>query len=108
MKIERLFQILQSLFFALTLAGDLDFQALRNIPVSLAPDGRSERSFHDHILSYAALTSKTRASRSQNPPIARTPSSAGRALSPPPASPPARDSASAAAPRSPPATTPAT
>jgi hypothetical protein len=34
---QRLFQIGKGFFFALPLAGDVDFQALRNIPVALAP-----------------------------------------------------------------------
>jgi hypothetical protein len=39
-------QVGESLFFAFTLAGDIDFEALRNIPLSFSPDGRSERSLH--------------------------------------------------------------
>jgi hypothetical protein len=34
------------------LAGHVYFQALRNIPVSLAPDGSGELSLHDNILSH--------------------------------------------------------
>ena len=51
MKLQRLLQIRKSFFFALTLAGNIDFKALRDEPISLAPDGSSERSFHSHILS---------------------------------------------------------
>src|ERR1700683_5203480 len=46
-----LFQIGKSFFLTFTLAGDIDFQALRNIPVSFAPHGSRERPLHDHILS---------------------------------------------------------
>ena len=34
-ELQCLFQIGKSFFFTFTLAGDIDFQALRNIPVSL-------------------------------------------------------------------------
>jgi hypothetical protein len=30
------------------LAGQIDFQALRNIPIAFAPYGRREGSFHNH------------------------------------------------------------
>ena len=51
MQLQRFLQVGESFFFALTLAGDIDFEALRNIPLSFAPDGRSERLLHDNILS---------------------------------------------------------
>src|ERR1035437_303151 len=50
-QLQRLLQVGESLCFALTLAGDIDFEALRNIPLSFAPDGRGERLLHDNILS---------------------------------------------------------
>jgi hypothetical protein len=49
-KFQGFLQIGESLFLGLTLAGDVDFEALRNIPISFAPDCRSKRSFHFHIL----------------------------------------------------------
>ncbi len=55
-KFERFLQIGESLFFGFTLAGNIHFQALRDIPLSLAPDGCGERSLHDHILSHAMGT----------------------------------------------------
>jgi len=51
-KLQCFLQVDKSLFFARPLAGDIDFQALRNIPVPFPPDGRSERSLHYHILSH--------------------------------------------------------
>ena len=52
MKFECFPQVGECLFLRFTLAGDIDFQALRDIPVPLAPDGCGERSLHDHILSH--------------------------------------------------------
>jgi len=51
-KFQRFLQVGERFFFALTLAGHVYFQALRNIPVSLAPDGSGELSLHDNILSH--------------------------------------------------------
>jgi hypothetical protein len=59
-KLQCFFQIGKSLFFALALAGDIDFEALRNIPVPFTPDGRSERSLHYHILSHDGQVSQYR------------------------------------------------
>jgi hypothetical protein len=36
------------------LAGDIDFEALGNVPLPLAPDGCREWSLHDHIVSQDA------------------------------------------------------
>ena len=55
MQLQCLLQVSESLFFALTNAGDINFEALRNIPLPFAPDGRGERLLHDHILSHRAL-----------------------------------------------------
>src|SRR6266849_2470941 len=54
MKLQRFLQIGESFLFALTLACNVDFQALRNIPFPLTPDGGCERSLHVSILSYNA------------------------------------------------------
>jgi hypothetical protein len=45
-------QVGKSLVFALTLAGHVYFQTLRNIPLPLAPDGSGELSLHINILSH--------------------------------------------------------
>ena len=50
-QLQRFLQVGESLFFAFTLAGDIDFEALRNVPLSFAPDGRGKRLLHDNILS---------------------------------------------------------
>jgi hypothetical protein len=50
-QLQRFLQVGKSLFFAFTLAGDIDFEALRNVPPSFAPDGRGKRLLHDNILS---------------------------------------------------------
>ena len=50
-KFQRFLQVGESLFFGLALAGDIDFEALRDIPFPFAPNSRGERSLHDHILS---------------------------------------------------------
>jgi len=47
---QRLTQILDSLFFSSTLAGNIDIQALGNEPFSLAPDGSRKRTLHGTIL----------------------------------------------------------
>jgi hypothetical protein len=51
-ELQSLFQIGEGLFFAFTLAGDIDFKTLRNIPVAFAPYCSGERSLHDRILSH--------------------------------------------------------
>ena len=50
-QLHRFLQIGQSLRFALALAGDAEFQALGDIPLPLPPNGRSEWSLHDLIVS---------------------------------------------------------
>ncbi len=50
-KFQRFLQVVERLFFALTLAGQVYFEALRGIPFSLTPDGSRERSLQDNILS---------------------------------------------------------
>jgi hypothetical protein len=51
-KFERFLQVRKSFFFALPLAGNVDFEALRNIPIPFTPDGSGESSDHNYILSY--------------------------------------------------------
>ena len=48
---QRFLQVGDSFFFGLALAGDIDFEALRDIPIPLAPDGSSKRSLQGDILS---------------------------------------------------------
>jgi len=43
----RFLQIGQRLLFALTLAGNVEFQALRDVPIAFPPNGRSKGSLHD-------------------------------------------------------------
>ncbi len=52
MEFQRFLQVGESLFFGFTLASNVEFEALRDIPLSFAPNGRSERSLHDHIVSH--------------------------------------------------------
>jgi len=47
-------QVGEGLFFGLPLAGDINFEALRNKPISLAPNGRGKWSLHSLILSQDA------------------------------------------------------
>ena len=49
-KLQRFLQVGESFFFGRTLTGDIDLEALGNIPVTFAPNGSSKRSLHDHIL----------------------------------------------------------
>ena len=46
-KFQCFFQVGERLLFGLALAGNIDFQALGNVPVSLAPNGCGKWSFHD-------------------------------------------------------------
>jgi len=46
-KFQRFLQVRQRLLFALTLAGNIKFQALGEVPIALTPNGCSERSLHD-------------------------------------------------------------
>ena len=48
---QRFLQVGESLSFGFALASDIDFQALGDVPLPLAPNGRGEWSLHDHILS---------------------------------------------------------
>ena len=52
---QRFLQVGKSLFLGLALAGDVEFQALGDIPLPLTPNGRSERSLHDLIVSQARV-----------------------------------------------------
>jgi len=47
---QRFLQVGASFFFGRTLTGDIDLEALGNIPVTFAPNGSGKRSLHDHIL----------------------------------------------------------
>jgi hypothetical protein len=44
-------QICERFFFGLALAGDIDFQTLRDEPLPLTPNRRREWSLHEPILS---------------------------------------------------------
>ena len=57
MKLQGFLQVRESLFFGLALAGDIDFQALRNVPSPFPPDSRSKRSPHVNILSHGGRLS---------------------------------------------------
>ena len=52
---EGFLQVGKSLFLGLALAGDIEFQALGDVPLPLTPNGRSEWSLHDPIVSQAGL-----------------------------------------------------
>ena len=52
MQLQCLLQVCQSLFFSLALAGDIDLETLRYVPIGLAPNGCCERSFHELIVAY--------------------------------------------------------
>ena len=49
-KFQRLPQVGEGLFFGFALAGDVNFEALRDVPVSFAPNRCGKWSFHDCIL----------------------------------------------------------
>jgi hypothetical protein len=53
MEFQCFFQIGKCLLFSLTLTGDINFQALGDVPIAFAPNGRSKRSLHGFILSQA-------------------------------------------------------
>jgi hypothetical protein len=44
--IEGFAQVGESFFFGLALAGNVDFQALGDVPISFTPDGRGEGALH--------------------------------------------------------------
>jgi hypothetical protein len=50
MEFQRFFQIRQRLVFGLTLAGDVNLQARRDIPTAFAPHGRREWPLYYPIL----------------------------------------------------------
>src|SRR5215472_16404722 len=50
-KFEGLLEVRERFFFGLALAGDVNLQARRYVPVTLTPDSRGKGSFHARILS---------------------------------------------------------
>ena len=50
MQFQRFLQVGESFLFGRTLTGDIDLEALGNVPITFAPNGSGKRSFHDHIL----------------------------------------------------------
>jgi hypothetical protein len=52
MEFKRLPQIRERLFFRLALASDIDFEALRHVPIPLPPDGRGKWALHIVIFSH--------------------------------------------------------
>jgi len=50
-KFQCFLEIGKSFFFGLALAGNVDFETLRDVPISFTPDGRCEWAFHFYILS---------------------------------------------------------
>ena len=55
MQFEGFLQVGKSLFLGLALAGYIEFQALGDVPLPLTPNGRSEWSLPDPIVSQAGL-----------------------------------------------------
>ena len=49
-KLERFPQVAESFLLGFALAGDVEFKALRDKPVSFLPDRCGEGSFHDFIV----------------------------------------------------------
>ena len=56
---QRFCQIGKSLFLGLALAGDVEFQALGDVPLPFTPNCRREWSLHDLILSQGDAASHT-------------------------------------------------
>ncbi len=52
---ERFLEVGKSLFLGLALAGNVDFQALGDVPLPLTPNGGSEWSLHEPIVSQAGV-----------------------------------------------------
>ena len=55
MKLEGFFEIFEGLVFRGTLTGNVNFQALLDVPVTLTPDGRGEWSLHAIIVPHPGL-----------------------------------------------------
>ena len=53
--LNRFLEVGKSLFLGLTLAGDIEFQALGNVPLPFTPNGSRERSLHDLIVSHVRV-----------------------------------------------------
>lgn len=79
-KFQCFLQVGKSLFFTLTLAGDIYFEALCHMPVTFAPDRCSERSRHYSILSYERRFRSIDSSDPLRNVVARDPASADRIL----------------------------
>jgi len=50
MEFERLLEIGQGFLFRFALAGDVNFEALRDVPIPFAPHGCRKWTFHEFIL----------------------------------------------------------
>jgi hypothetical protein len=55
MELQRLFQIGERFLFGFSLTGDVNFEALRDVPVSFAPNRCGKWTFHDRILAQYIL-----------------------------------------------------
>jgi hypothetical protein len=53
-ELKRFLQVGKSFVFGLTLTGNVNFETLRDVPVSFTPDGCCEWSLHFYILSQDA------------------------------------------------------
>lgn len=53
-KLQSLFQVGEGFFFGFTLAGDVNFEALRDVPITLAPNRCRKWTFHEGILALDA------------------------------------------------------
>ena len=49
---QRFFEVVQRFVFRCPLTGDVDFKALRDVPIALSPNSRGKRSLHAPILSH--------------------------------------------------------
>jgi len=58
-KFQRFLQVAERFFFGFALAGNIDFQALRDVPVSFAPYRCGKWPFHDYILAQDCELSAT-------------------------------------------------
>src|ERR1700694_1183952 len=60
MQFQRFLEVCECLVFGLTLACDIEFQALSNIPLAFTPNSRSEWSLHVLILSHSRRSSEAK------------------------------------------------
>ena len=52
---QRFLEVVKRFFFGLTLARDIEFETLGDVPIAFAPDSCGKLPFHVHIVAHSLL-----------------------------------------------------